>query len=153
MEAGDTPVLVHNTNCPVFRGTTRGYAGSPGTQRVGITPTSSDPGVATIFATHSEKFGEAVVQIARPADLEGVATYSGYIAREAEVGVELTPEEFSGRASTEIPSHAARSILGRMGISIPSHIGIADLDPLLENTPKLSPAQIGQFMEEAASHG
>uniref|UniRef100_UPI00157ADA1E polymorphic toxin-type HINT domain-containing protein n=1 Tax=Streptacidiphilus neutrinimicus TaxID=105420 RepID=UPI00157ADA1E len=152
--AGTTPVLVHNTNCgtPVFRGTTKGFEGSPGTQRVGITPTSSDPGVAIIFATHSEQFGESVVQIATPGDLAGVPTYEGYIPSEAEVGVELSPGEFAQRASIEIPASAARDILGRMGISIPSRIGIEDLSPLLSTTPKLTPEQVSQFIDEAGSY-
>jgi large repetitive protein len=152
--AGATPVLVHNTNCgpTVFRGTTKGFDGSPGTQRVGITPTSSDPGVATIFGTHSEQFGDSVVQIATPQDLAGVETYEGCIPSEAEVGVELSPSEFSSRASIEIPTSAAREILGRMGISIPSRIGIEDLSPLLASTPKLSPEQISQFVGEAGAY-
>jgi hypothetical protein len=137
----------------LFRGTTKGYGGSPGTQRVGVTPTSTDPGVATIFATHSEQFGESVVQIARPGDVAGVPTYEGYIPSEAEVGVELTPEEFANRASLHIPSNAARKILSNMGIDIPSRIGIADLGPVLADTPKLTPEQISQFMEEAGKYG
>ncbi|MFJ4678444.1 polymorphic toxin-type HINT domain-containing protein [Kitasatospora sp. NPDC088783] len=152
--AGATPVLVHN-DCgqPVFRGTTTGFSGSPGTQRVGITPTSSDPGVATIFATHSEQFGDSVVQIATPSDLSGVATYEGYIASEAEVGVELSPGDFARRASIEIPASVARGILGRMGISVPSRIGVEDLSPLLANTPKLTSEQVSQFIGEARAYG
>ncbi|MFC4035317.1 RHS repeat-associated core domain-containing protein [Streptomyces polygonati] len=137
----------------LFRGTTRGYRGSPGTQRVGITPTSTDPGVATTFATHSESYGPAVVQIALPGDLSGVATFEGYIPSELEVGVELSPEEFAAQASIEIPSSAARSILGRMGIGIPGSIGVDDLSPTLSMTPKLGPTQIQQFIEEARGYG
>jgi hypothetical protein len=152
--AGPTgvPVLVHNDSCPVFRGTTKGFDGSAGTQRVGVTPTSSDPGVATIFATHSQQFGDAVVQIASPEDIAGVERFPGYIASEAEVGVDMSPAEFASRASTEIPVGAAREILSGMGIDIPSRIGIGDLSPVLENTPKLTPSQIAQFMEEAGSY-
>jgi hypothetical protein len=121
------PVLVHNDSCPVFRGTTKGFDGSAGTQRVGVTPTSSDPGVATIFATHAQQFGDAVVQIATPGDIAGVETFPGYIASEAEVGVDMSPAEFASRASMEIPVGVAREILSRMGIGIPSRIGIGDL--------------------------
>jgi hypothetical protein len=152
--AGPTaaPVLVHNDSCPVFRGTTKGFEGSPGTQRVGVTPTSSDPGVATIFATHSQQFGDAVVQIATPEDIAGAETFPGYIASEAEVGVDMSPAEFASRASTEIPVGVARGILSRMGIDIPSRIGIGDLSPVLENTPKLTPSQVAQFIEEARGY-
>ncbi|WP_157762538.1 putative T7SS-secreted protein [Nocardia yamanashiensis] len=138
---------------PVFRGTTVGYEGSPGTQRVEVTPTSSDPGVATIFGTHSEQFGEAVVQIARPEDILGVERYLGYIPAEAEVGLGIIPVEFAARASIEIPVSFARSILEEMGIRLPAKIGVDDLSPLLLETPKLSPGQIEHFIERAANYG
>ncbi|HEX4723765.1 MAG TPA: hypothetical protein VH333_14705, partial [Pseudonocardiaceae bacterium] len=96
-----------------------------------MTPTSTDPGVATIFATHAGQFGDSVVQIARPGDLAGVSTYSGYIRSELEVGVELSPAEFAARASIEISSDTARAILGRLGIGIPRQIGIEDISPTL----------------------
>jgi hypothetical protein len=94
-----------------------------------------------------------VVQIALPGDLAGVATFEGYIPSELEVGVELSPEEFADRASIEIPSGAARSILGGTGIGMPGRIGIEDLPPTLSMTPKLEPAQIQQFIEEARGYG
>ncbi|MFJ5304863.1 SpvB/TcaC N-terminal domain-containing protein [Streptomyces sp. NPDC088350] len=136
----------------LFRGTTRGYAGSPGTQRVGITPTTTDPGVATVFGTHAEAFGQSVVQIAQPGDLVGVATHEGYIASELEVGVELSPTEFAARASVEIPTNTARTILQKMGIDIPGRVGIEDISPTLATTPKLTQAQIVQFIKEAAAY-
>lgn len=151
--AGSTPVLVHNCGGPLFRGTTPDYAGSPGTQRVGITPTSTDPGVATIFATHSESYGAGVVQIAHPGSVSGVPRYPGYIAAEAEVGLEMSPLDFAGRADITIPASAARNILAGMGISIPRRIGIEDLSGLLENTPKLTTDQITAFVQAAANHG
>ncbi|NEW47116.1 DUF6531 domain-containing protein [Nocardia cyriacigeorgica] len=147
------PLGLTPDSCALFRGTTTGYEGSPGTQRVGITPTSTDPGVATIFAIHSERFGESVVQIARSSDLTGVERYSGYIPSEAEVGLGMSPSEFASRASIEIPASAARSILSDIGISLPNSIGIDDLTPLLRDTPKLTPGQINQFVERAANYG
>ncbi|WP_395292930.1 hypothetical protein ACF9IK_04475 [Kitasatospora hibisci] len=108
--------------------------------------------MATIFATHSEQFGDAIIQIATPRDLAGVATYEGCIASEAEVGVELSPGDFARRSSIQIPASAARGILSRMGISIPSRIGIDDLSPLLANTPKLTPEQVSQFISEAGAY-
>ncbi len=132
----------------LFRGTSVGYAGSPGTQKVGITPTSTDPGVATIFATHSEQFGQGVVQVAKSGNpnLAGVARYPGYIAAEAEVGVEVVPDAFAQAADLTIPASQARSILGDMGISIPRQIGVQDLSPTLASTPKLTPEQITEFV-------
>ncbi|MEV7340322.1 hypothetical protein [Streptomyces sp. NPDC093544] len=110
--------------------------------------------MATIFATHSEQFGDgAIFQIAMPGDIAGVESLPGYIAREAEVQLGMSPTEFSVRASIEIPASAARTILDGMGIGIPRGIGIEDLNPTLEFTPKLTLGQIGQFVREAGQYG
>ncbi|WP_406461332.1 DUF6531 domain-containing protein [Streptomyces sp. NBC_00111] len=138
--------------CPthLFRGTTRGFEGSPGVQRHSITPTSSDPGVASVFATQAERFGDAIVEIYPRGALDGVPVHQGYIAREAEWPVELSPAELSSRASVQVPSAVAREILSEMGIHVPRKIGNGDIDPLLEyDVPKLTPEQIAHFVEEA----
>ncbi|MFD6331551.1 putative T7SS-secreted protein [Streptomyces niveus] len=138
--------------CPphLFRGTTKGFDGSPGVQRHGITPTSSDPGVASVFATQAERFGDAVVEIYPRAALDGVPVHQGYIAREAEWPIELSPAELSSRASAQVPSAVAREILSEMGIHVPRRIGNEDIDPLLaDDVAKLTPEQITQFVEEA----
>ncbi|MET9259497.1 RHS repeat-associated core domain-containing protein [Amycolatopsis sp. NPDC004079] len=163
---GDSNLYAYVTNQPtnltdplgakpqaLFRGTTRGYPGSEGTQRVGVTPTSTDPGVAATFATHSQQFGEAVVQIALPGDLAGVATYEGYIASEFEVGVDLAPNEFARRISAEIPAADARGLLRDLGIAVPASVSISEISPTLEAMPKLSAAQIQQFVEGALKLG
>ncbi|MFF9072395.1 putative T7SS-secreted protein [Streptomyces sp. NPDC014872] len=140
------------SGCPphLFRGTTTGFEGSPGVQRHGITPTSSDPGVATVFATQSERFGDAIVEIYPRGALDGVPVHQGYIAREAEWPVELSPAELASRASAQVPSATAREILSEMGIHVPRKIGNGDIDPLLEyDVPKLTPEQIAHFVEEA----
>lgn len=86
-------------------------------QRHGITPTSSDPWVATVFATQAERFGEAVVEIYPRRALQGVPVHEGYIAREAEWPVELSPGELSSRASVQVPSSVAREILSEMEVA------------------------------------
>ncbi|MDT9696509.1 hypothetical protein [Streptomyces sp. P17] len=122
--------------------------GSPGVQRHGITPTSSDPGVATVFATQAERFGEAVVEVYPRRALQGVPVHEGYIVREAEWPVD--PAELSSRASVQVPSAVARDILSEMGVNVPRRVRNEDIDPLLEyDIPKLSPEQIARFVEEA----
>lgn len=119
-------------------------------QRHGITPTSSDPGVASVFATQAERFGDAIVEIYPRGALDGVPVHQGYIAREAEWPVELSPAELSSRTSVQVPSAVAREILSEMGIHVPRKIGNGDIDPLLEyDVPKLTPEQIAHFVEEA----
>ncbi|MQY25039.1 putative T7SS-secreted protein [Nocardia aurantia] len=137
---------------PLFRGTTEGYGGSQAMQRAGATPTSTDPGVATVFGIHSGSYGEAVLQIALPEDIVGVIRDTGYIRAESEVLLGITPEEFAAKASVSIPVPVARSILEDMGIQLPSRISIEDISALLLDTPKLSSSQIGQFLERAIRH-
>lgn len=138
---------------PLFRGTTEDFDGSPGTQRSGVTPTSTDPGVATIFGTHAESYGESVVRIALPGDVAAVPRYEGYIRAEAEVGLEMSASDFANAASMRIPTSTAREILQDMGVNIPLRIGIEDLSPTLRETPKLTPDQIQRFIDEANTRG
>ncbi|MEV6610371.1 RHS repeat-associated core domain-containing protein [Kutzneria sp. NPDC051319] len=137
----------------LFRGTTEGYSGSPGTIDSGFTPTSTDPGVATIFATHAAQYGDAVVQGFLPGTLEGVETASGYIAAEAEVAVNLSAEALSQRASFQISVAAARGILSKIGIDIPGRVALSDLTWTLQEVPKLSAGQIEQFIQGALDIG
>ncbi|MFF2082373.1 RHS repeat-associated core domain-containing protein [Nocardia sp. NPDC058176] len=149
------PLGLAPQGCSLFRGTTQGYEGSPAAQRVGVTPTSSDPAVATIFATGAERYGEAVVQIARGEDIADIERLTGYgvISREAEVPLDISPADFSSRASIEIPASVARSILGDMGINIPRSIDLGNMDAIMDETPKLSSEQVREFVERAAKYG
>ncbi|MFG2630958.1 putative T7SS-secreted protein [Streptomyces sp. NPDC048473] len=144
--------------CPeeehLFRGTTRGYNASDGTQASGYTPTSTDPGVATLFARHSDQFGEGIVQLFPRSALEGVPLERGVIRAEAEVAVGLPASQLSKLASIELPSSAAADILNRMGIQVPKIHSIGGITDALEwDVPKLSPEQISQFVAEAYKHG
>ncbi|MFE2381676.1 putative T7SS-secreted protein [Streptomyces misionensis] len=146
------------SGCPeeehLFRGTTKGFSASEGTQTSGFTPTSTDPGVATAFARHSEQFGDAVVHLIPRSALEGVETLPGYIRAEAEVGVHLPAHELANRAAIELPVGKAHEILGNMGIHVPRIKAYEGITDALEwDIPKLSPDQIKQFLREAYRHG
>ncbi|SLK00925.1 SpvB/TcaC N-terminal domain-containing protein [Arthrobacter sp. P2b] len=136
----------------LFRGTSEGFAGSPGLQRVGVTPASQDPLVATVFATESESYGRGVVQIATRADLEGVAISEGnYLAAlEREVAVEIAPFQFAERAGVQIGAAEARGILERMGHALPAQIrGPAGVTHTLGTTARLTDEEITLFIKEA----
>ncbi|MEU5412047.1 putative T7SS-secreted protein [Streptomyces clavifer] len=144
--------------CPeeehLFRGTTRGYDASDGTQASGYTPTSTDPGVATLFARHSDQFGEGIVQLFPRGALEGIPLERGVIRAEAEIAVGLPASQLAKLASVELPSGAASSILAEMGIHIPKVRSIGGITDALEwDVPKLSPDQISQFVAEAYKYG
>ncbi len=135
-----------------FRGTSRGFPGSPALQKIGIAPASTDTIVATIFAVEGQNFGEGVIYIATAQDLAGVLIEQGNVLAklEAEVAVNLTPLEFANKASITITAVEARNILVDMGISIPGMIrGPAAIDTVLRNTPRLTSVQITQFVDAA----
>ncbi len=133
----------------LFRGTSEGFEGGQGALQSGITPASTDPQVATAFATHAEQFGPGVLHIASPEDLAGlkVELGAGYLPYEAEALVGTTPAEFAARAGLTVSSSAARSVLNDMGIFVPGQIGTAgDLTAFLRGSPQMSSEQIAEFL-------
>ncbi len=156
IEAADGTVALVDSS-PVsdgylFRGTSEGYPGNPGLQRIGVTPASTDPVVSTLFATESENFGRGVLHIASPDDLKGIDIDAGNVlaGKEAEVAVGLPPLEFAKRASTTISAAGARSILRELDIKLPERI--VDKDALgreITLSPRLNPAQTAEFLKRS----
>lgn len=133
----------------LFRGTSAGYEGSLGLQRIGITPASTDPAIATLFATESANFGEGVVHIASPGALRGVTVGQGNVlaASEREVGVELLPSQFEARSQT-ITAAQSREVLEGMGIKLPAQIADkAALDAAVRASTPMTPAQIQAYLK------
>jgi len=139
----------------LFRGTSEGYPGNPGLQTLGITPASTDPAVATAFAANSARFGRGIVQIATSDDLAGVTIGPGDYLSEMEKSVtaEISPSEFSGRASISISVSSARGILSDMGVYIPSVLTNDQMSPLLTSMSPLTEEQILRFASLAAHMG
>jgi len=138
----------------VFRGTSEEFAGSAGLQRIGLTPVSEDPLVATVFATEAETYGRGVVYVATDADLAGTTAVEGNVlaSLEREIGLQMTPSEFAQRAKIAIPASQARAILERMGHPIPAAIrGPAAVDQVLRATARLTEQEIQTFRREAAA--
>ncbi|MFJ2986222.1 beta strand repeat-containing protein [Collimonas sp. NPDC087041] len=154
--AGDVAASGTGSTGPLFRGTSPGYPGNPVLQELGITPTSTDPGVATVFATGSATtYGNGVVHIATSSDLAGVNilpaanTSSSFVGIEAEVAVGVPPTQFADTASVTITAAQARGILADMGINVPAYVPIGDVTNTLQSIPKLTPAQTQQFINAA----
>lgn len=129
----------------LFRGTTEGFPGSAALQKLGLTPASTDPVVATLFATEAANSGTGVVLMA---GRSGLPTVPGNVlaALEAEVGVVLSPAQFAERA-TSVSLETARSALSRLGVQIPARIADkAALDAALRSTPRLSSEQVAEFV-------
>lgn len=135
----------------LFRGTSEGFEGLSSLQRLGITPTSSDPVVATIFATNAENYGKGVLQVALPKNLRGVEFTSNVLSdMEKEIAVGIKPAEFTSKATLTITSGEARGILGEMGIKLPSKVKLDELSNVLRETPRLNDAQIDEFYKRAS---
>ena len=137
-----------------FRGTIEGFEGGAGLQKAGITPTTSDPAVATMFATYAKKFGKGELQIAVPEELQGVKAYEPNVEAlgpiEKEIPLGITPKAFAERTSLKISVDDARKILGDMGVKLPGQINtIDDLNRNLKEIPKLSQKQIDEFYNRA----
>ncbi|MCP3060238.1 DUF6531 domain-containing protein [Myxococcus sp. K38C18041901] len=137
-----------------FRGTTRGYPGNRGNQIMGISPVSTDPLVATLFAAESASHGgEAVVLIATRRDLEGVKFEEGNIfaGLEREFGATIPPLEFEAKAGIKLPLEIARKILKEMGYSMPPKIhGKTMLEERLKSSSRLTSEQIDEFVRKVS---
>jgi hypothetical protein len=129
----------------LFRGTSAGYAGNPALQRLGVTPTSTDPLIATLFAADSARYGSGVVLIT---SRRVVPTIEGNVlsALEAEVGVELAPAVFATRAIS-IPIEVSRNALAKMGFETPAILGSRDaLSAAIRSAPRLTQDQVRSYL-------
>jgi filamentous hemagglutinin len=143
----------------LFRGTSEGYAGNPGAQAAGVTPTTTDPVVATLFATHSNQFGRGVIHIAADGDIATATRVGGNAGTtlpslEREVGVAMSPQQFADSASITITASQGRTILSEMGINVPASIrDPAKLQEWLLDTARLTSEQTAEFLRRATEIG
>ncbi len=133
----------------------RHHARLPRRQRHGRlrrSASSWDPGVATVFATDSDRYsGPGVVVITPVSKLQDIVKMRGLIPQEAGVDLKMTAADLERRSTIIIPLKRAREILKGMGIRVPIRVSTADLSAELLRLPKLSPKQIEQFLREAGN--
>jgi hypothetical protein len=125
-------------------------------QRLGVTPATTDPVIATIFATEAENYGRGVVYIAGASDLAGAPIRRGNVlaSLEAEVGVGIPPLEFARRARLVISAADARAILATFAIRVrPMIRGAASVDTALQELPRLDQARVTDFVQLASTMG
>ena len=136
----------------LFRGTSTGFPGHPGLQRLSLTPATTDPIVATLFATESANFGFGVVHIATHGELTGVEIVAGNVLAtlEKEVAIRIKPREFAQKAGLTLIAAEARNILRNIGIALPHRIANkARLSEILHTSPRLTQEQIFEFVRQA----
>lgn len=139
----------------VCRGTSDDGWENPTLIAMGMTPTSSDPIVATLFGLRSQEYGsgQGEVQCATPLDLSGLmqGNPGSLGAYESEVAIHTTPGGFASRASVRMTAQQARSLISRLfGVELPSRIGNnADLSYYIHNTPRLTQMDMSIFYRTA----
>jgi hypothetical protein len=136
----------------LFRGTTVGFTGSI-FPRIGLTSTSVDPVVATLFATTVSKHGQSIVHIipvARFASRISDNRSSNRLAElEGEFVIAASPEEIAA-CSVSVFGDVARKILEELGVVFPLNIyNLPDLSDALRLTRRLSREEILAFVRSA----
>ncbi|MDE7206703.1 MAG: hypothetical protein K2N90_06025 [Lachnospiraceae bacterium] len=93
-----------------FRGTSEGFAGNNALIRLGITPTSTDPLISTVFALRSEQYGKGVLYIAFKNDLKNIEIGSSNFFKnyEKEVCFNILPLDFAKRVHMSIAAKDAK---------------------------------------------
>lgn len=123
---------------------------------MGISPASTNPAVATVFATEASQYGPGVVQTASTSvDLAGVPIEQGNVLAEIEreVAVEVPPAEFEQRAGTTISVEDSRRILADMGIETPYHVTKRSLSSDVSGIPDMTPEQVEAYVKNAKACG
>lgn len=102
----------------LFRGTTRGWPGNDALWREGITCTTADPLVATLFAIECRNNGPAIILAARWdsfSEEERPDFTNHFWLMENEVVLWLPPVEFEKRAEVALEVDRALEILADLG--------------------------------------
>lgn len=120
----------------LYRGTTPNWPGSPGTQELRLTPTTTDPIVATLVAIECRNYGEGLILIAPRAPLQGLLGPHNHFGREeCEVSIRVSPLEFFQFVIHTVDVDVSLKVLGAMGfVNLPIRINGPDAlrDEILE---------------------
>jgi len=141
-----------------FRGTTEEYLGGAHTIELGITSTTTQPGVATVFAMVSETTfgGEGVVYIFSANGLANIRPAGGNVLAplEFEEGFHILPNQLEQLSMLKITDEEAQAILSTMGFALTDTIIAQEyLSFSLWQLIPLTKTQISQFVLLAAGMG
>lgn len=139
----------------LFRGTSPGWAGSPGAQATAVSATT-DPYIATVFALEARgQAGQAVVQFGPRSSIGTFDMGNWMAAQEREVGVLMTSRDFAARAPSSVPVDTARQVLGEMGMPEPPYTVASPSarSMLLDAAPKMTPEQVAEFIQRINKTG
>ena len=140
--------LFENPGPYLFRGAlpTRHYAGSY--QGLGVTPTSVDPIVATLFACRYRMEGAAIVLIARKDDFGDCLNGPnfGQFHYELAVNLDCNPAKFEQQCIVQVSVDQSLAVLRELGFELPPRL--IDFDALrqaLGMSPRMLSEQIAAF--------
>lgn len=124
----------------LFRGTLPSVAFGAAYVGPGVTPTSVDPIVATLFACRYRMEGPAIVLIARRSDLKELLDGPNLASFQYElaVNIELAPHDFEHRCHQRITVDSSLDILRNLGYRLPSRLpDLGALTLALVNSPRM----------------
>jgi hypothetical protein len=136
----------------LFRGTTIGWPGHDSLRELGITPTSADPLVATLFALHCLRYGKGIVQFCLRREVEHLIGEANSLAEiEVEVALNILPDLFTQHYVVHtVDSVIAASILRGLGYELPAVISRKRIFEIeLEAAGRLSQDEIATFIKLA----
>jgi hypothetical protein len=134
----------------LYRGTTVGWPGKEVLQQLGLTPTTSDPVVATLFSLWSARYGEAILEVCQFSDVAGLIGPANWHSRvECEVVIAVPPAEFTTKfVIATVPAQTARRLLAEIGIELaPGFTNLDDFRLRLEGSARLDERKIAVFDE------
>jgi len=117
-----------------------------------MTPVTTDPLVATLFALECRRYGPSVVHLASKSSVAQIIGCGNKFAElECEIGLTVTPLEFAANHSTRcLPVEVARSILHDLGFPLPAVISSKWwLQIELQASVRLTDTEIVEFDRQA----
>jgi hypothetical protein len=131
-----------------YRGTTREWPGSEALQSLNLTPVTTDPLIATLFALESSRFGEGVVYLCLKSEVAEMIDSGNVLSElERELVIGVSPKEFAERlVAITIEAQSARTILAEMGYELPARIADKNiLDWHLRASARLRDQDVASF--------
>jgi hypothetical protein len=132
----------------LYRGTTVDWPGNECLRTERLTPTTTDPLVAAIFAIECVRHGPAAIYVAQKSVVAEFLLPGNVLGElECELVVGMPPLEFISRmAFGMFPAQTARQVLAGMSFSLPATISNRRIiSDALKEFPRLTGEQIAEF--------
>lgn len=142
--------LFSNTSKYLFRGTLPTSSFHQPYRGMGITPTTVDPVVASLFAARYLMDGPAVVLIARKAELADSLDGPNLLSfrHELAINLELVPMQFEARCILKVSVQDSIQLLQELGYAVPKRLhDTGALSQALLESPRMNQEDIDLYVE------